>query len=440
LHSHAIAQKVAIMVEHFAENVASQINGKAKAMIVTRSRLHAVRYKIAIDQYIKEKGYPYKSLVAFTGKVFDGGIEYTETGMNTAASGKSISERATAETFNQDSYRFLIVANKFQTGFDQPLLHTMYVDKKLGGVNAVQTLSRLNRVYPGKHDTIILDFANEAEEIQKAFEPYYEQTILSQGTHPNLLYHLQTQLGDFGFYDRRDIDNFAAEYYSTTAAQFKLHAVLDSVVERYNQATDTDRSAFRERLKEYESLYAFFSQLISFADAELEKLYEFVRYLSRKLPVSRERLPTEIQQHIELESYRIQQTFSGKIDLERDAKELDALAPNSPSTSNPENLSPLSQIIQQLNQRFGTDFSDSDKVFIEQLETKLDSNDFLKASVRINSQSLARLTFNDVVSDEIQETIETNFKFYKQFNDRPEFAEFLLNWLFERYCDRCEVG
>ncbi len=198
LHEHGIERKVAIMVEHFAQHVANQIGGKAKAMIVTRSRLHAVRYKLASDRYLKDKGYPYKTLVAFTGKVKDG-IEYSETGMNTTSDGKSIPEKATAKAFKQDKYRFLIVANKFQTGFDQPLLHTMYVDKKLGGVNAVQTLSRLNRIHPGKNDTMVLDFANEADQIQKAFEDYYDRTILSEGTDPNLLYDLQTQLGDFTF-------------------------------------------------------------------------------------------------------------------------------------------------------------------------------------------------------------------------------------------------
>src|SRR5437764_4539733 len=165
-HEQTIAKKVAIMVDHFDGQVAHLIDGKAKAMIVTRSRLHAVRYKQAVDRYLKEKGYSYKALVAFSGTVRDGGIEYTETNMN------GFPETQTAETFKQNPYRILIVANKFQTGFDQPLLHTMYVDKKLGGVNAVQTLSRLNRTYPGKNETMVLDFVNEAEEIQQAFAPY----------------------------------------------------------------------------------------------------------------------------------------------------------------------------------------------------------------------------------------------------------------------------
>ena len=181
LHEHTIAKKVAIMVEHFAGRVAHRIDGKAKAMIVTRSRLHAVRYKLEVDRYLKEKGYPYKALVAFSGMVKDGGKQYTEANMN------GFAETQTAETFKRPEYRFLIVAEKFQTGFDQPLLHTMYVDRKLSGVHAVQTLSRLNRVHPGKEETMVLDFANEPEDIKESFEPYYDRLLLSEATDPNLL-------------------------------------------------------------------------------------------------------------------------------------------------------------------------------------------------------------------------------------------------------------
>src|SRR5207237_10350703 len=226
-HEQTIAKKVAIMIEHFAGQVSHLIDGKAKAMVVTRSRLHAVRYKHAVDRYLKEHGYPYKALVAFSGTVRDGGIDYTESNMN------SFSETQTAEVFKQDAYRILVVANKFQTGFDQPLLHTMYVDKKLGGVNAVQTLSRLNRTYPGKEETMVLDFANEAEEIQKAFANYYEKTLLSEGTDPNLLYDLQTRLANFHFYSEDEIQRFAALSFDARGTQDKLYAALAPVIDRF---------------------------------------------------------------------------------------------------------------------------------------------------------------------------------------------------------------
>jgi type I restriction enzyme, R subunit len=429
-HEQTIAKKVAIMVEHFAGQVAHQINGKAKAMIVTRSRLHAVRYKNAVDRYLKEHGYPYKALVAFSGTVRDGGIDYTESNMN------GFSETQTAETFKQDTYRILIVANKFQTGFDQPLLHTMYVDKKLGGVNAVQTLSRLNRTYPGKNETMVLDFANEAEEIEKAFAPYYEKTLLSEGTDPNLLYDIQTKLAGYHFYSEDDINRFAMIYFDPRGTQDKLYAVLAPVVDCYEQALDEEKADFKGHLTDYVRLYAFLSQIITFVDTDLEKLYVFGRLLLRKLPASLERLPLEIQQNIDIESYRIQQTSKGPITLSRGTKELEPIGPKEKYTLGHDELEPLSQIIQELNEHFGTDFTEDDKLCIREIEQRLADNTALEASVRINPPENARLTFDHVVNDLLQGMIDGHFKFYKHVNDDPEFAKTFLDLLFERYLAR----
>ena len=247
LHPHAIGEKVKICVEHFAAKVQGEIAGKAKAMIVTRSRLHAVRYKLAVDKYLADRGLPFKALVAFSGTVQDGGRSYTETGMN------GFPEAQTAKTFERPEYRFLIVANKFQTGFDQPLLHTMYVDKKLGGVNAVQTLSRLNRTHlRTRRARSVLDFANESDEIKAAFEPYYETTLLSEATDPNLLYEIQTRLLAFPVYTEADVAAFATVYFDATATQDQLYAVLAPVVERFKgraagRADGLPRAAHRLR-------------------------------------------------------------------------------------------------------------------------------------------------------------------------------------------------
>jgi type I restriction enzyme R subunit len=435
LHEHTIKQKVAIMIEHFHENVAHQIDGKAKAMIVTRSRLHAVRYKREVDKYLREKGYPYQSLVAFTGTVKDDG-DFTETNMNTKSSGTHIPDTATADTFNQAPYHFLVVANKFQTGFDQPLLVAMYVDKKLGGVNAVQTLSRLNRVHPGKTGTVILDFANEASEIKEAFEVYYDRTILNEATDPNQLYDLQSQLNDYHFYEHQEVDSFAEIYYSQKGTQDKLHAALAPLVERYQNATPEEQFDFRSKLKDFIRLYAFISQLLPIPDAELEKFYEFFRLLIRKLPITKDRLPLEVQQNIELESYRIQQTHKGKIQLERGVRETPgtySVGTGQPST---ENIEPLSKIIQEINQRFGTEFSEDERVFIEHLETKLDDSAPLKASLKVNIPENVKLTFDNLASDMMQDMIETNFSFYKQFTDDLEFKDLLLGFLFNRFMQR----
>ncbi len=427
LHEHAIDRKVAVMLEHFGGHVYHRIGGRAKAMIVTRSRLHAVRYKEAVGRYLKERGHPFKALVAFSGTVRDSGIDYTEAGMN------GLPETQTAEVFKRDEYRLLIVANKFQTGFDQPLLHTMYVDRKLGGVNAVQALSRLNRVHPGKEETVVLDFANEAEEIQEAFQPYYDRAVLKEGTDPNLLYDVQTRLYGFHVFTADEVDRFAAVYFDPKGSPDRLHAALQAAIDRFVAATEDARAEFRGHLQDYVRLYAFLSQILTFTDAELEKLYAFGRFLLRKLPVSRERLPVEIQQQIDIESYGIRKTGSGKIGLERGSVALEPRRAKGGQSPAPEEIEPLSQILRELNERFGTDFTDEDKVFIEHLEAKLADDAALEASIRVNTPDNARLTFDHVVNDKIQELIDTNFKFYKQITDDPEFSQTLLDWLFERY-------
>ena len=426
LHEHTIAKKVAIMVDHFAGQVASRIDGKAKAMIVTRSRLHAVRYKLEVDKYLKEKGLPYKALVAFSGTVRDGGQDYTEANMN------GFPDTQTAKTFERPEYRILIVAEKFQTGFDQPLLHTMYVDRKLAGVHAVQTLSRLNRVHPGKEETVVLDFANDAEAIKEAFEPYFDRILLSEATDPNLLYDLQTRLANFQFYTPAEIDRFAQIYFNPKATPDKLHAALAPAVDRFNEATKEEQVDFRGQLNDYVRLYAFLSQVITFVDPDLEKLYVFGRLLLRKCVIEGEPLPKEVQQAIDLESYRLTETHKGKIKLQRGTVEVEPIGPKAHQPA-PNEKEALSRIIQELNERFGTDFSEEDRVFIQQLEERLAADPGLEASIKVNSPENARLTFDHVLNNRVQEMIDANFKFYKQINDDPEFNKFFSDWLFDRY-------
>lgn len=437
LHEHTIKQKVAIMVEHFHDHIAPQLNGKAKAMIVTRSRLHAVRYKLALDDYLRAKQLPYQSLVAFTAKVNDG-AEFTETSMNTAAAGKKISDSATAETFKQDNYRFLIVANKFQTGFDQPLLVAMYVDKNLSGVIAVQTLSRLNRIFTDKDSVFVLDFANEADEIQKAFAPYYDRTLLTEATDPNILYDWQTQLDDYHFYQPNDIEQFAQIYFNQQESQDKLYAILSPTGDRYKQAPEETQRQFYRLLKEFIKLYSFLSQLLPIPDPDLEKFYHFCRYLIRKLPRTKTRLPLEVQQSIELESYRLKQTYKGRIDLKTGVTENSgSYTVKKPQPSRDE-LVPLSQIIQDINQQFGTKFTDNERVFLEQMETTLDRT--LQTSLTVNDQANIKLEFDDQAQELIQEAIDSHFELYKKFNDNEDFRAFLLGALFNRFWERANLG
>ncbi|WP_396216370.1 RNA-binding domain-containing protein [Gemmatimonas sp.] len=427
LHPHAIAEKVRICVEHFAANTQGEIGGKAKAMIVTRSRLHAVRYKLAVDKYLAERGYPFKALVAFSGSVQDGGKTYTEAGMN------GFPDTQTAKTFEQSEHRFLIVANKFQTGFDQPLLHTMYVDKKLGGVNAVQTLSRLNRTHPDKSSTAVLDFANDAAEIKAAFEPYFEATLLSEATDPNLLYEIQTRLESFPVYTEADVAAFAVAFYNPKTGQEKLYSILADPVARCLTLAADERQEFRGQLTDFVRLYAFLAQVLPFKDVDLEKLYVFARYLRRLLPAEREELPVEVQQNIDMESYRIQQTGSGKIGLDRKPGVLDPSATKGPNRTSAEEMESLSRIIAELNDRFGLNLGPEHKVTLTQMMERLDDDPALDAAARVNTRENVRLTFDQKVEQVIQDIVDSNFELYKRITDDRAFGDVLKNVLFDQY-------
>jgi type I restriction enzyme R subunit len=425
------------MVEHFAAHSQGEIGGKAKAMIVTRSRLHAVRYKLALDRYLAERGFPWKALVAFSGSVEDGGASYTESGMNSAGKDRTIGENQTAGEFKKPEYRFLIAAEKFQTGFDQPLLHTMYVDKKLGGVNAVQTLSRLNRIHPPeKHGTMVLDFANEAEDIRKAFEPYYETTILSEATDPNLLYEAQQRLLGFPVYTEKDVDFFANVFFDREAAQDRLYATLGPVVQRFRDLTHEEQVDFRGQLMDFVRLYAFLAQILTFADVSLEKLYVFARYLRRLLPVEPVSLPREVQQNIDMESYRIQETSAGKIRLERRAGQLEPIGATDYHGEYEEEIESLSRIIAELNERFGLNLGPEHRVALEQIRRALDEDAGLDASARVNTRENVRLTFDPKVEDKIQSIVETNFELYKRITDDPVFGQAIKNLLFDDFIRR----
>ena len=427
LHPHAIDAKVRIMVDHFADRVQSEIGGRAKSMIVTRSRLHAVRYKLAVNAYLAARGHPFKALVAFSGTVQDAGRSYTEANMNGAP------EAQTARTFDGPEHRFLIVANKFQTGFDQPLLHTMYVDKKLGGVNAVQTLSRLNRTHPEKRGTLVLDFANEADGVKAAFDPYFETTLLSEATDPNLLYEAQTRLEEYPVFAPADVDRFARVWFDSGSTQDRLYAALAPVVERFGELSAEEQPDFRGQITDYVRLYAFLAQVLTFTDADLEKLYVFARHLRPLLPVAREELPREVQQNIDMESYRIQETRSGRIELERTAGVLDPIGPKGTHGSAPEEIETLSRIIAELNERFGLELGPEHRVTLSQMMERLDKDEALGVAARVNTRENVRLTFDQKVEQVIQEIVDSNFDLYRRITDDRAFGDVIKNLLFDQY-------
>jgi type I restriction enzyme R subunit len=349
LHPHNIAQKTEVIVEHFRHFTHHRIGGRAKAMVVTSSRLHAVRYKQSFDKYITEKNYEgIKTLVAFSGTVKDPDVpnlEYTEVGMN-----EGIREKELPERFSTDEYHVLLVAEKYQTGFDQPLLHTMYVDKRLSGLRAVQTLSRLNRTHAGKEDTFVLDFVNEPEEILAAFQPYYEQTTIGEQAEPSQLYELQAR----------------SREKQTSSDHAKMNACIDPAVSRYEGLEDEVQEEFRKALVAYRNLYSFLSQLIPFKDSDLEKLYSYIRFLLAKLP-RRSGPIYHFDDEVALKYYRLQKISEGSIDL-RIGEETPVYGPTEVGTgiSHDEKIE-LSQLIDILNERFGTQFKPADQLFFDSI-------------------------------------------------------------------------
>lgn len=440
LHEATIEKKVQIMLEHFDGQVKNEIDGRAKAMIVTRSRLHTVRYKLAVDKLIEERGYGYQSLVAFSGTVKDpnDGQTYTETQMNTRSAGERIPETATAETFKDNKYRIMIVAEKFQTGFDQPLLHTMYVDKRLNGLHAVQTLSRLNRIYPPyKKGVVVLDFSNEADDILGAFLPYYDRTILEHETDPNVLYDYETQIREFHLFNDETVNKFAAIFFGTRSTQDQIIATLRPVVNLFGELETDDKKHFKELLHHFIRMYSFIGQIATFTDAELEKLYYFSRYLVKMLPIEKERLPVEIMEAIDLESLRVQPTGSGSINLPRGTVPVQPLGEVGEGQPAANEVEILSKIIRDLNDQFGTEWEDQDHLpVIKQIEEGLQESIALQNSMAINTAENARLTFDDVLDELFQTLVETNFKFYKQINDDEDLGSRFKDILFERYRDR----
>ncbi len=429
-----IREKVAIICEHLDSKVLDEINGRGRAMLVTSSRQNAVTFKLEVDKYLEAQGLKWKSIVAFSGTVSDEETkkEYTETGLN------GFPDAQTAAKFETEPYRLLIVANKFQTGFDQPLLHTMYVDKTFTGVAAVQTLSRLNRTTKDKDATCVLDFVTgNPDRVKEAFSRYYGETSLKSATDPNDLYKIESKLKQHGFFFPADIETFAAAYYVARPTQDKIYAALKPIVARVECATPDDQKQFRANLGKYVDLYSFLGQIIKFTDADLEQLFQFCRYLLKLIPPAPEDQPRELKRFVEVDTIKLRKS-QVEVYPERDKGTLevkeDGPGGQPPQPPLPE---PLSEILKRLNERFGTDITGpAAEEFIEILETKLNADEGLAASFAVNTAENARLTFDHKVRDHVQDMIDTNFKFYKQINDKPEFAEFLNDLLFDRYTER----
>lgn len=440
LHPYNIAQKTEVMVEHFRHFTIHKIGGRAKAMVVTSSRMHAVRYKQGFDKYIAEKGYSgIKTLVAFSGTVIDPdlpNVEYTEVGMN-----QGIREKELPERFATDEYQVLLVAEKYQTGFDQPLLHTMYVDKRLDGIQAVQTLSRLNRTHPGKEETFVLDFVNEPEDILAAFQPYYEQTLIGERAEPKQLYELQAKLDGYQVYYKTEIEEFSRVFYKPASNQTpsdhaRMNACIDPAVVRYNELEEEEREEFRKTLIAYRNLYSFLSQIIPFQDSDLEKSYSYIRFLLTKLPKGDRGPVYNFDDEVALKFYRLQKISEGAIVVDRGGR-YEVSGPTSVGTgvARGEEIE-LSRLIDILNERFGTEFRPGDQLFFDSIREDAVADSNLRQAAIANTMENFGYVFRKALAnlfiDRMEQNEEITAKFMNEEQFRDAVNQYLLKEVYEQ--------
>jgi len=438
LHPHNLAQKTEVMVEHFREITSKKIGGKAKAMVVTSSRLHAKRYFFEFKKYIREKGYNWiKVLVAFSGSVKDD--DFPEGISEPQLTG--FGEKQLPEVFDKGDYRILLVAEKYQTGFDQPLLHTMFVDKPLFGVKAVQTLSRINRIHPGKEDTFILDFVNDRDTILKSFQPYYEMTTVEQVTDPNHLYDLKNKLDEKQVYWQSEIDAFARVYFMSKnmlnpREQGKLNAFIDPAVDRYKALEENDQDEFKKGLRTWTNIYSYLSQIITFQDVGLEKFFAYGRLLLTKLPKIDLSERLKLTDEIALEYYRLQKASEGSITLEVHGEVGIQNITEAGIKRAKEEKAHLSEIIEILNERFGTDFNNADKLFFEQIEEELIGDEKLQMQAKSNTIENFKYGFDEAFLAKLIERMEDNHEIFEKILDDKEFGDVVRKWMLNKVYER----
>lgn len=430
-NEHAIAQKADIMVDHFLTQVIGKqkIAGQARAMIVTSSIPRCIEYFHAVSEALAARKSPYKAIVAFSGEHDYKGVQVTEASLN------GFPSRAIAEQVKNDPYRILVVANKFQTGYDEPLLHTMYVDKPLSGVLAVQTLSRLNRSHPAKHETFVLDFANDADDIQRAFDPYYRTTVLSEETDANKLHDLVNDLDAFGIYTPEHVDEFV-ERYLRGEPRDRLDPLLDECVAEYVELPDEDDQVkFKGDAKAFLRTYNFLSTVLPYGSAEWEKRSIFLDHLVPKLPAPKEEdLAAGILENIDLESYRAEKLAAMKIVLDDE----DGLLTPIPAAGGGAHLDPelekLSEIVKSFNAHFGNiEWNDADRVerFITEEIPRLVSEDEAYRNAQANNDPAnARVESDRALSQVMLRLIADDTQLFKEFQDNDSFKRWLADAVF----------
>ena len=442
LHPYVIDQKAALIVETFRDITSKAIKGKGKMMVVTASRLATVRYYHEVKRYMQEKGYDdIEVLVAFSGSVVDpvdpDGIEYTEPSMNVRHDGERVAEAQTKKEF-----RFygdvLIVAEKYQTGFDEPLLHTMVIDKKLKDVKAVQTLCRVNRIHPDKHDTFILDFVNDPDKIKEAFERYYSDASLSRHINVDLIYKTQAELRGFGIYDDEDIEATSLVTFGkgdNRNVQGKLSSALKSAVIKYDALNDDVRYQFRRKVRSFCKWYAYITQITRMFDKDLHKEYTYLLYLQHLLEV--QKIPVDsVDDKVEMRFYKLEKSFDGSIELEATNEPLDPIAPSGDKVID-KKTDPLQVVIDRINEQYVGDFTDEDQVVLRQLAERLEADSAVKNSVGHDGSTIFKNNvfpkiFGEVARQAFKENMEA---FESMFADAQKYQA-IMNALSEMFVQK----
>jgi type I restriction enzyme R subunit len=425
-HEHAVRLKAEIMIDHFHEQVIdlNKIGGKARAMIVCNGVDLAIQYFHAFRDYLAERKSPYQSIVAFSGDHEYGGTKVTEDSLNGFAS-KDI-----ADNIQEDPYRFLICADKFQTGYDEPLLHTMYVDKTLSGIKAVQTLSRLNRANPKKHDVFVLDFVNDGETIKAAFEPYYRTTLLADETDPNKLHDLKAALDARQVYSQDQITSIV-DLYLRGAERDKLDPILDDCVSLYIHELDENTQVeFKGNAKSFARTYDFLGSILPYTNADWEKLSIFLNLLIPKLPAPIEDdLSQGILEAIDMDSYRTEKRAAQKILLADEDAEIEPVPIGSGGFKREPELDFLSNILKTFNEQFGTLFTDADRVarlIKEDIAPKV-AADQAYINAKKNTPNAARIELDAALRRVIGPLLKDDTEFYKQFVQNDSFRRFVTD-------------
>ena len=434
LQDHAIEKKARIILEHFTSVTQNKIQGQARGMLVTKSRLHAVRFKRKFDDIMREMKLPYEALVAFSGTVKDDetGEEYTENSMNDLGGRMSI-----PDALKLPKYRLLIVANKFQTGFDEPMMHTMFVDKKLGGTSTVQTLSRLNRCAKGKSSTMILDFVNDPELIQEDFQDHYGKNFIQEEnlTDPNAAYDSLNEVENYQAYHESEVEAFAKIFFSENEDFEKLQPILQGISARFvDDFEEEDQAAFKSAAQSFIKLYRFLSQIITFTDVDLEKTYVFLNALLKILPYAKTSLPLDVVNDVELDSYKIQHKYTTALKLESGDGEQEGMQVGGTGNTQDEELDFLTKIIKVLNDTYGLELTEEDKVeFRKMKESIYENNELMSFFNPSNSKDNIKDKFSDVIDDKLLDFIDKKLEFYNKMTEDKVNSQFKNLWFNEIY-------